>query len=254
MRRKFVFAVFGLGCVFCILSSGENSVFGWNAPTHRMIARIAARNQNLPRDLKAFLEDNMHNLELGSVKPDIEDSDDIRAHDVGVAVDRVREIYDEIIKGGDKIASSELALQLGRIAHYIGDIRNPLHTDQDPAENDPDIQAHARYETQAEDILIKSEWLKKPAHIDDIEGYIENIGDESNKYFDWVLEIYEKPGIHTSKIRARTTTFLTNAAQDVSNFYYTIWTDMKKNGVGVASSGGRPTYPKRKPSPRRSAG
>jgi len=234
--------------MFLVFAS-HGCLLSWNAPTHRMIAAVAAQNANLPRDLRVFLKENIDYLRLGSVKPDIEDGDDIRAHDVGVAIDRVKEIYGEIMDK-KKISSSELTLQLGRIAHYIGDIRNPLHTDQDPAENDPDIQAHSRYETDAEDILIKPEWLKKNRYIDDIEGYIENIGNESNEYFDWVLEIYESPGIHTGKIRARTTTFLVNAAQDVSNFYYTIWVDMKKKGINIIGNGQNHSVYKKTPSGR----
>ncbi len=209
-------------------------IYGWNESTHQMIVRAAAKNPYMPHDLRILLRKNLFALELGSIDPDNKDPEDIRSHDVEVAVDVIPEIYDKILMA--RMDDRQLARQLGRISHYISDINNPMHTEQDEAEQDFEIQAHSRYEDQAEAIKITGTSLKKPLYIKDMRIYIEEVGDKSNEYFDTLIEIYIHPGNHMAKVKNITTKFIINAAQDTSNIFYTIWEDIKKEKINLSKN------------------
>jgi hypothetical protein len=161
---------------------------------------------------------------------------DVWGSHYGNAPRKVAEYYAKALKArkaGDKAAASRY---VGIMAHYFGDIGNPLHTDQCPAED----KIHSRYESDAQDYTDEagenSAWVQFDGYKarTSVAGFTQKVAATSHKYYSTLVDEYTTSGM-SSAVLTITAKRLGAAANGLADLIIGI-----KKGVngGTSASGG----------------
>jgi hypothetical protein len=133
-----------LVCLLAVCAAPPPPAWGWTSAMDERVTREAARL--MPASLRAILETHAESLRAGAREAAGEEPADVHSMDPGQkgasAAARLEELIPQAVSAiDDHRPFAEVARLLGRIAHYAGDLNNPLQAaSEDPRED--------RYATQ----------------------------------------------------------------------------------------------------------
>lgn len=155
-------------------------------------------------------------------------------HVYGSAPRRVQALSDRAIaqlRGGDRVGAS---VTLGLLAHYYGDVCNPLHTDQTPGEK----KIHSRYETRVNSDTDEpgenTAWVIPLSESPTTDESARTIAAAAHAHLSYteLVEDYSANG-YDARVRAITTESLSSAANGVAAIIDDIG---RQAGVQVAAA------------------
>ncbi len=154
----------------------------------------------------------------------------------GNAPKKVALYYGKALKARKAGNSAAASKYVGIMAHYFGDICNPLHTDQCAAED----KIHSRYESDVQDYTDQVGENRAWVHFDgyrartSVAGFTKKVAGTSHKYYSKLVKDYTSSGM-SSAVRTITARRLNAAANGLADLIIGI-----KKGVsgGTSASGG----------------
>ncbi len=248
----------GQGCIFVTLAPlfmflnvflfPCRECLSWQTFMHKDITRIAY--DNLPIELKEALSPYKDSILWNSMVPDLILQDwphhewnvHRKPRDETDGPEYVQLLSKELISclRENCCAMEEVARTLGRIAHYIEDLNQPLHTDDYLNDND---WIHLLYEFdlyQDRDFLHFS--YKGSEFWDDIDIKAMESAARANRYYAPIVQEYQN-GNGLDSLKTISQTCYANAVQDVIDLWSTVWFAAKaKEPVRLAIAASRSRY------------
>ena len=229
-----------------LLALSAGPAMAWHIEMHAELARIA--HSALPSHIRGPLAPYLPELMQGARDPDL-DLQDLPNHFLNIHVEpgtsrlaqtRIEHLSREIgLQLSDPAADlSQIAFQLGRLSHYLGDIDQPLHTD----EREGEALMHLDYEDDA--------WARMPdlplfdrgiRYRFDPAGEALHSALEANRFYSAVLSPY-LDGRGIDDVLGVTRLNVQRAAEDIRDTWTTLWEMARADGPRIALSASRRHY------------
>jgi hypothetical protein len=161
---------------------------------------------------------------------------DVWGSHYGNAPEKVTLYYAKALKARNAGNTAAASKYVGIMAHYFGDIGNPLHTDQCAAED----EIHSEYESDAQDYTDKVGENRSWVHFDgytarrSVAGFTRKLAAASHAYYSALVKDYTASGM-SSAVLAITAKRLGAAANGLADLILGI---KKGVGGGTSASGG----------------